>query len=345
MRLISSIAYISAVIALAGAAATSARASVLDSVKQRGVLNCGTDNTTPGFGYLNPKTSKMEGVDVDLCRATAAAVLGDPDKVNFVVVTDKSRFNAVQTGQVDIVYAHTSVFASRAAALAVDFLPSYFFDGGGVMVTAASGVKSINDLSGATICTTQGSGSEATLAQEVKARNLTNTKILTFDTSEKLFSALTSGRCNGMYTDKSALAAWRGNSQKSADYVILPETLAVAPFAGIIVQNDPEWRKLMTWTLYALFQAEEWGITSANLSEMQKSADPAIQKFLGVNGGFGADFHVSDSFIADMIKGVGNYGEIYDRSLGPKTPLYLERDKTSNALSKNGGLLYSILWL
>ncbi|RUX10546.1 transporter substrate-binding domain-containing protein [Mesorhizobium sp. M8A.F.Ca.ET.059.01.1.1] len=345
MRLTSSIAYLSAALALAGAATTAAHASVLDSVKQRGMLNCGTDNTTPGFGYLNPKTSKMEGVDVDLCRATAAAILGDPDKVNFVVVTDKSRFNAVQTGQVDIVYAHTSVFASRAAALSVDFLPAYFFDGGGVMVTAASGVKSFNELSGAAICTTQGSGSEATIAQEVKARNITNTKILTFDSSEKLFSALTSGRCNAMFTDKSALAAWRGSSQKSSDYVILPETIGVAPFGGIVVQNDPEWRKLMTWTLYALFQAEDWGITTANLAEMKKSADPSIQKFLGVNGGFGADFHVSDSFVADMIKGVGNYGEIYDRSLGPKTPLYLERDKSPNALSKNGGLLYSILWL
>ncbi|MGZ2505130.1 transporter substrate-binding domain-containing protein [Rhizobium leguminosarum] len=345
MRLTPTIAYITAALALGGFAATSAHASVLENVKQRGVLNCGTDNTTPGFGYLNPKTSKMEGVDVDLCRASAAAVLGDPDKVNFVIVTDKSRFNAVQTGQVDIVYAHTSLFASRAAALAVDFLPPYFFDGGGVMVTAVSGVKSITDLSGAAICTTQGSGSEATIAQEVKARNITNTKILTFDTSEKLFSALTSGRCNAMYTDKSALAAWRGNSPKSSDYVILPETLGVAPFAGIVVQNDPEWRKLMSWTLYALLQADEWGITSTNLAEMQKSADPSIQKFLGVNGGFGADFHVSDSFISDMIKAVGNYGEIYDRSLGPKTPLFLERDKTPNALPKNGGILYSILWL
>ncbi|MER9134350.1 transporter substrate-binding domain-containing protein [Mesorhizobium sp. M0768] len=344
MRVTSTIGYFCAALALAFTATPSARASVLDDVKQRGVLNCGTDNTTPGFGYLNPKTTKMEGLDVDLCRAMAAAVLGSPDKVNFVIVTDKSRFNAVQTGQVDVVFAHTTVYPVRESAIAIDFLPIYFLDGGGFMVKAASGVKTVNDLSGATICTTQGSGSETTLANLVKAHNLANTKILTFDSTEKLFAALAGGRCNAMETDKTALAAWRGNAPNPADYQILQETTGKSPFAGFVVANDSKWRNLLKWSIFALFQAEEWGITTANLEEMQKSADPVIQKFLGVNAGFGKDFQVSDSFVADMIKAVGNYGEIYDRNLGPKTPYYIDRRNTPNASWVNGGLMFSPIW-
>ncbi len=202
-------------------ATAAARAGVLDTVKQRGVLNCGTDNTAPGFGYLNTKTGQMEGLDVDFCKAMAAAVLGSPDKVKFVVVTDKSRFNALQTGQVDVVFAHTTVTPVRESAIGIEFLPINFYDGTGVMVKTPANVKSVNELAGATICTTQGSATESTLAGVIKARNLTGIKVLTFESLEKLFAALESGRCNAMSTDKSALASWRGNSGKPGDYTIL----------------------------------------------------------------------------------------------------------------------------
>ncbi|UVK50448.1 transporter substrate-binding domain-containing protein [Mesorhizobium sp. AR02] len=345
MRVPSTIGYFCAGLSLAFAAMPSARASVLDDVKQRGVLNCGTQNTTPGFGYLNPKTAKLEGLDIDLCRAMAAAVLGSPDKINFVILTTKSRFNAVKTGQVDVAFATTTVYPVRESAVAIDFLPIYFYDTGGIMVKAASGVKTVSDLSGATICTTQGSGTEAALSNLVKAQKLENTKTLTFDGDDKLFAALASGRCNAMAGDKTSLAAWRGNSPNPADYEILPVSTGKGPFAGFVAENDSQWRNLLRWSIFALFQAEEWGVTTANLEEMEKSGDPDIQKFLGVNGGFGTDFHVSNSFVADMIKAVGNYGEIYDRNLGPKTPYYLPRDHTANALWLNGGLLFSPLWL
>ena len=193
-----------------------ASATVLDTVKQRGVLNCGTDNTAPGFGYLNTKIGKIEGLDADFCRAMAAAVLGDAAKVNFVVVTDKSRFNALQTGQVDVVFAHTTVKPVRESAIAIDFLPINFYDGTGVMVKAASGVKSVSELDGAAICTTQGSGTESTLAGVIRQRGFKNTKVLTFENLEKLFAALQGDRCNALSTDKSALAAWRGNSANPA---------------------------------------------------------------------------------------------------------------------------------
>ncbi|WP_224741435.1 transporter substrate-binding domain-containing protein [Bradyrhizobium sp. 2S1] len=165
---------------------SAASAAVLDTVKQRGILNCGTDNTAPGFGYLNTKTGKMEGLDVDFCRAMAAAVLGDAAKVNFVVVTDKSRFNALQTGQVDVVFAHTTVKPVRESAIGIDFLPISFYDGTGVMVKVASGVKSVAELDGATICTTQGSGTESTLAGTIRQRGFKNTKVLTFENLARL---------------------------------------------------------------------------------------------------------------------------------------------------------------
>ncbi|GGF50246.1 amino acid ABC transporter substrate-binding protein [Aliidongia dinghuensis] len=323
---------------------STASATVLDTVKQRGALNCGTDNTAPGFGYLNTKTGKMEGLDVDFCRAMAAAVFGDGSKVNFVIVTDKSRFNALQTGQVDVVFAHTTVKPVRESAIGIDFLPINFYDGTGIMVKASAGVKSVTDLEGATICTTQGSGTESTLANTIKKYNFKSTKVLTFENLEKLFSALEGGRCNAMSTDKSALAAWRGNSAKPQDYTILPDTLDKSPFAGFVVANDSKWRNLLRWATYALFQAEEWDITTANLAEKLKSDDPFIQKFLGVKNGFGADFGVGNDFIASMIKAVGNYGEIYDRNLGPKTPYFIDRTGTPNAAWSKGGAEYSPPW-
>lgn len=323
---------------------TAASASVLDTVKQRGTLNCGTDNSAPGFGYLNTKTGKMEGLDVDFCRAMAAAVLGDASKLSFVTVTDKSRFNALQTGQVDVVFAHTTVTPVRESAVGIDFLPINFYDGTGLMVKASAGVKSVADLDGAAICTTQGSSTETTLAGTIRARGFKNTKVLTFENLEKLFAALEGGRCNAMSTDKSALAAWRGNSAKPADYVILPETLDKSPFAGFVVANDSKWRNLLRWATYALFEAEEDGITAANVTEKAKSEDPAVLKFLGVGGGVGKDFGVADTFVATMVKAVGNYGEIYDRNLGPTTPYAIERAGTPNASWVKGGAEYSPPW-
>ncbi len=325
-------------------AATSASASVLDTVKQRGVLNCGTDNTAPGFGYLNTMTGQMEGLDVDFCKAVAAAVLGDVSKVKFITVTDKSRFDAVLTNQVDVVFAHTTIKPARESAIAIDFLPINFYDGNGVMVKVDSGVTQFSDLEGATICTTQGSSTEMVLTNAFKARGWTTSKVLTYENLEKLFAALNSGRCNAMSTDKSALAAWAGNSPKPADYLILPDTLDKSPFGGFVVANDSKWRNALRWVHYGLFQAEESAITQNNLDEKLKSEDPFVQKLLGVGGGYGKDFGLADDFVAQSIKAVGNYGEIYDRNLGPNTRMYLDRKGTANALWTQGGAIYSPLW-
>jgi general L-amino acid transport system substrate-binding protein len=324
---------------------THAATSVLDTVKQRGVLNCGTDNSAPGFGYLNTKTGEMEGLDVDMCRAVAAAVLGDAKKVKFVVVTDKSRFNAVQTNQVDVVFAHTTVKPARESAITVDFLPVYFYDGNGIMVKGTK-IKSVKELNGATLCTTQGSATEQTLSGYIKAQGWNaSTKVLTYENLEKLFAAMESGRCTGMSTDRSALASWKANAPKPADYNILPETLDKSPFAGFTVANDSRWRNALRWITYASFQAEEIKVGSSNLDASMKSPDPFVQKFLGTNGSFGPDFGLPADFVSKMIGQVGNFGEMYERNLGPKTPNYIDRKGTLNAPWTEGGALYSPPWI
>lgn len=318
-------------------------AGVLEDVLARGTLNCGTDNTAPGFGYLNTTTGEMEGLDVDFCRAVAAAVLGDATKVNFVTVTDKSRFTAVQSGQVDVVFAHTTVKPARESAITVDFLPIMFWDGTGVMVKTASGVTSIDDLNGANLCTTQGSATETTIANIISSKGWKN-QVLTYENLEKLFGALDSGRCDAMFTDKSALAAWRGNSAVPEDLTILPEIIEKSPFAGFVAANDSRWRNALRWISYGVVQAEEWGINSTNIEEKKAATEPAVRKFLGVEGTTGADFGIPADFMAQVVIQVGNYGEMYERNLGPDTTIAIDRKGTLNALWTEGGAMISPLW-
>lgn len=326
-------------------AAQAADESHLDTVKARGTLLCGTDNTTPGFGYLNTKTGKMEGIDVDFCRAAAAAVLGDANKVQYVIVTDKSRFNALRTGQADVVFAHTTVTTTRESAIGISFLPITFYDGNGALVKSSLKAKKIADLNGATVCTTQGSSTEVMWAAYFKAHNWkTSSKVLTYQDTDKLFAALNSGRCDIMSTDKSALAAWKGNSPNPASYQILPEALDKSPLAGFTVGNDPKWNTALKWVVLSTFQAEEYKITSSNLAESLKSSDPNVSKFLGVSGTFGKDLGLQPDFVQKVINSVGNYGDIYDRNVGPKTPYAIERKGSPNALWTEGGLNYSPPW-
>jgi general L-amino acid transport system substrate-binding protein len=337
---------VSSVAVTLGMPAAHADEDHLSTVVKRGTLLCGTDNATPGFGYLNTKTGKMEGMDVDLCRAAAAAVLGDPNKVQYVIVTDRSRFNALRTGQADVVFAHSTITPTReSAALNISFLPINFYDGTGVLVKTSLKVKHISDLNGATFCTTQGSETEQMLAGYFKAHNWkASTKSLTYQDTSKLFDALNSGRCDAMVTDKSALAGWRGNASNPAAFQILPEAFDKSPLAGFVSQDDPRWHAALTWVVNATFEAEEHGITSANLPTFVKTTDPYLQKFLGVNGTLGKDFGLQPDFVQKIIASEGNYGEIYDRNIGPKTPYAIERKGSLNAAWNEGGMTYSPPW-
>ncbi|MEO6959386.1 MAG: transporter substrate-binding domain-containing protein [Burkholderiaceae bacterium] len=321
---------------------TYAQGSRLDTIIQRGELICGADNAKPGFGYLNPKTGKLEGLDVDYCHAMAAGVLGDGNKVKFVVLTDKTRFNALQNGEVDVLFFHTTITPTRASSVGADFLPINFYDGAGVLVKAADKFQHINELDGGTICTTQGSTTEAVWADYIKGHNWKKTtKVLTYSDLDKLFAALSSGRCNAMTTDKSALVGWKGNAPKPSDYDILPETISKEPLAGSVNQGDPKLHTALTWIAYALVQAEESGITSKNVAEMTKSTDPEIQRLLGVNGDIGKNMGLKPDFVQKVIAATGNYGEIYNRNVGPDTPYSIVRKGSLNDLWTNGGAMYS----
>jgi general L-amino acid transport system substrate-binding protein len=331
------------VLALAGLAAGAAQAQgKLDAVKKRGELICGTDNTKPGFGYLNPKTGKLEGFDVDYCHAMAAAVLGDASKVRMITLTDKNRFNALQNGEVDVVFFHTTVTATRASVVGADFLPVNFYDGTGVLVKKADKIAHISDLNGGTICTTQGSTTEAEWADYIKEHKWdSHTQVLTYQDLDKLFAALNSGRCNAMTTDKSALVGWKGNAPNPSAFDILPETISKEPLAGFVRQDDQQWHTALTWAVYALTQAEESEITSKNVAEMAKSDNPGIRRFLGIDGDLGKNLGLPADFVQKEIAQVGNYGEIYDRNVGPNTPYSIVRKGSLNDLWTRGGLMYS----
>jgi len=328
------------------AGATAALADRLDEVKARGTLICGTPNGAPGFGYQNPRTGELEGIEIDLCRAVAAGVLGDPSKVTFTVVTDKSRFEIITTGQADIVFAHTTIVPVREAAIGIDFVPVTYYDGSGFMVKSAAGISSVADLDGAALCTTQGSSTEVSLANLIAARGFsTSTSILTFQDLQTMFNAIASDRCDAMFTDRSTMAAWRANSPTPTDFTILPETIDKSPQAGFVKEGETRWRDAVSYIIYGLFQAEEYGVTKDNVAEMKGGDNPDIKKFLGEPGDFGDIFGLPGDFMAKVIGSVGNYAEIYDRNLGPSTPFALERKGSVNANWKDGGLHFSPPWL
>ena len=322
-----------------------AKTSYLQTVKNRGHLICGTDNTKPGFGYQNPKTGKLEGLDVDFCRAIAAALFNNPNKVKYVILTDKNRFNAIQTGEVDVVFFHTTITLTRSSTVGADFLPVNFYDGTGVMVKRSLGVKHVSGLNGATICTTQGSSTQKQWSNYINAHHWNkSTKVLTYRDLSKLFDALKSGRCDAMTTDASALAGWKGNAANPNDYIILPKLIAKSPLAGLTGQDQPEWHNALTWIVYATIQAEEYGITSHNINKFLKTNNPAIKEFLGETGTLGKDLGLPNDFVKNIISDVGNYGQIYERNLGPSKPWHIKRAGSLNALWTHGGLMYSPLF-
>ncbi len=317
-----------------------AQQSRLDVVLERGKLICGVNGGAPGFGYINEKTGSYEGFDVDFCKAVAAALFDDPNKVEYVALTAKVRFNAIQTGKVDVVFRNTTVTTSRDGSVGVDFLPVNFYDGQGVMVRKDLGVTSVFDLKGATVCTNQGTTTEKNWTDIDRAHNL-GTKLITFEDFSRSFDGLLSGRCDAITTDKSGLVGWKAKAPNPDELVILPETLSKEPLAGFTFQNDSKWRDALTWIVYATMQAEEFGITQDNLDEMLKSDNPGIRRFLGLEGTLGEGLGLSNDFVVRIIRHVGNYGEIYDRHLGPNSPFFIPREGSLNAPYTEGGLIYS----
>jgi len=324
---------LAAMAALAGAA----RADVLDDVKTNGVLKCGVTLAASGFSAEN-NAGKREGFDVDLCKAIAAATLGDETKIQLVPMDLKTAFAGLPTGAVDVLTHRFTQTQSRDVG-GLKFPKIMFFDGQGFIVTKKSKANKIADLNNATICTAQGSTSELIVADYFRAHKL-KYKIVTFASQEQAWDAFVGKRCDAAINDRSGLAARLAKLPNKDDFKVLTETVSNEPIGPIVAQGQPRWEALVRFTLNALVAAEELGVTQANVDAQRSSQNPDVQRLLGVTGDFGAKLGVANDWAYKAIKAVGNYGDVWDRNVGLKTPLRLERGR--NALVANGGLMLSI---
>jgi general L-amino acid transport system substrate-binding protein len=323
----------------AAPAAPAAQAgSRLDTVKQRGTLICGVNNQLPGFGNVDAN-GNYAGFDVEFCKAVAAAVLGDADAVEYKYASSNDRFTMVKTGEIDVLFRNSTWTTTRdSAEVGMEFMPVNFYDGQGMIVRKDSGIESIEDMDGATVCVQSGTTTELNLADYFRARGLEFEPVV-FEDNDKTLGAYDEGRCDGFTTDKSGLVASQTKMQVPEDHMILADTMSKEPLAGAVAQGDPTWADAVRWVVFGLIQAEESGVTGANVQEMLASEDPTIRRLLGVEGDLGAKLGLPNDYMVTVLEQVGNYGEIWDRNLGPATPFNLPRD--INDLWTNGGLLYS----
>jgi len=330
---VSTLVGLAAVVSLAG----NAYADVLDDVKTNGTLKCGVTLASAGFSAEN-NAGKREGFDIDLCKAIAAAALGDDSKIQLTPMDLKTAFAGLPTGAVDVL-THRFTWTQSRDVGGLKFPKIMFFDGQGFVVTKKSKASKIADLNNATICTLQGSTSELIVASYFAAHKL-KYKIVTFASAEQAWDAFVGKRCDTVINDRSGLAARLAKLPNQDDYKVLAETVSSEPIGPIVAQGQPRWEALVRFTLNALVAAEELGVTQANVDAERNSQNPDVQRLLGVNGDFGSKLGVSNDYAYKAIKAVGNYGEVWDRNVGPKTPLRLERGR--NALVANGGLMMSI---
>ena len=314
----------------------------LDKIKAAGGFSCGVPTGIPG--YAQPDAQGVyAGFDVDICKALSAAIFGDPGKVKYVPLTAQQRFTALQSGEVDILSNNTTWTMQRDTELGLNFGPVVFYDGQGFLVPKKLGVKSAKELNGATICVQPGTTTELNLADYFRANKM-DYKPVVIEKIDEVYAAFFSGRCDVMTGDSSALAAQRiGRATNPDDYMILPERISKEPLAPVVRQGDDQWNDIVDWVVFALIQAEEIGITKANVDDMLKSDDPAIKRMLGVTPGMGKALFGTDDYekwAYNEIKAVGNYGEIFDRNIGASSPMKLERGL--NNLWTKGGLLYAM---
>src|SRR5881394_3123480 len=324
---------------LVGAAGTAFAGKDLDAIKARGQLICGVSTGVAGFASADSQ-GKWTGLDVDVCRAVAAAIFGDADKVKFVPTTAQQRFTALQSGEVDLLVRTTTYTLTRDTALGFDFTGINYYDGQGFMVNKKLGIKSAKELNGATICVQPGTTTELNLADYFRKNKMTFKPVL-IEKLDELLQAYAAGRCDSYTTDASGLAAVRaGQLASKGEHTILPERISKEPLGPIVRHGDDQWFDLVKWTLMGMIEAEEMGINQKNVDEMLKSDDPVIKRFLGVTPGYGKATGVDEKWMYNVVKQIGNYGDSFERNVGTKTPLKLERGQ--NALWTNGGLMYAI---
>jgi general L-amino acid transport system substrate-binding protein len=315
-----------------------ASAATLDDVKARGMLKCGANTGLLGFAAPDDK-GNWKGFDVDYCRAIAAAIFNDPNKVQFVPLTAAQRFTALQSGEVDVLVRNTTWTMQRDAALGLQFAGVNYYDGQGFMVKKSLGVTSALQLSNASICVQTGTTTELNLADFFKSKNMTY-KPVAFEKLDEVNAAYGAGRCDAYTTDASGLYAIRLTQSNPADHIVLPEIISKEPLGPAVRQGDEKWLNIVKWVHFALLNAEELGVTQANVDQGKNSANPNVKRLVGATDDkFGAMLGLSNEWAVQAIKAVGNYGEIFERNLGKGSPLGIARGL--NAQWTNGGLQYA----
>ncbi len=310
----------------------------VDAIKKRGELICGVSQGSAGLSSVDAQ-GHWQGLDVDVCRALAAATLGSPDKVRYVPLSSQQRFTALQSGEIDVLSRNTTITSSRDDGLGISSTAIVFYDGQGFLVPKKLGVKHATELDGAQVCVQPGTVNEQNLVDYFKKNKLSYHPVV-IENLVELEQAFYAGRCDVYLSDVSTLAASRAARAKNPDdFVILPERINKSPLGPFVRQNDPSWAATVKWTVNAVVEAEELGITSTNVDQLQNSQDAQVRRLLGTDPGIGKNFGLDDRWAYRAIKAVGNYGEIWDRNLGTNTPLKLARGL--NAQWDKGGLLYS----
>jgi general L-amino acid transport system substrate-binding protein len=324
-----------------GLMASAASATTLDTVKAKGFIQCGVSTGLAGFSAPDDK-GDWQGIDADFCRAVAAAVFGDGTKVKFTPLSAKERFTALQSGEIDILSRNTTWTINRDTALGLNFIGVTYYDGQGFMINAKKlpGVNSALQLSGAAVCVQSGTTTELNLADYFKANKMEYNPVV-FEKLEEVNAAYDAGRCDVYTTDQSGLYGIRLTLGSPADHVVLPEIISKEPLGPAVRQGDDQWYHIVKWTYFALLQAEELGITKANVDEMKNSASPEIKRVLGQEADtkIGTDLGVSNDWVVNIVKAVGNYGEMFERNVGSGSPLKIARG--INALWTKGGLQYA----
>jgi general L-amino acid transport system substrate-binding protein len=318
------------------ASAASAQAT-LNNVKQKGFLTCGSNVGLAGFGVPDAQ-GNWTGLDVDLCRAIAAAIFNDPTKVRFIPLSAKDRFTALQSGEVDVLVRNTTWTMSRDTQLGLDFTGINYYDGQGFLVRKKLGVASAKELNGASVCTQQGTTTELNLADFFRANNL-KYEVVAFATAAETFDAYNSGRCDAFTTDASGLYSERLKAANPDEHIVLPEIISKEPLGPSVRHGDNQWGDIVRWTHYAMINAEELGVTKANVDQMTKNDNPEIKRMLGSEGKFGEAIGLTNDWAYRIIKHVGNYGEIFEKNVGQGSQLKIQRGQ--NALWTKGGLQYA----
>ncbi|MBP6010729.1 MAG: amino acid ABC transporter substrate-binding protein [Alphaproteobacteria bacterium] len=319
------------------APAFAAGSPTLERVKKNGYLRCGVNEGLIGFANPDAK-GNWTGMDIDFCRAIAAAIFNDPKKVRFTPTSAKVRFTALQAGEFDLLSRNTTWTISRDTQLGLEFIGVIYYDGQGFMVPKKLKVTSAKQLNGANVCTNTGTTTELNLADYFRANGI-KYKVIAFEKNNEVLAAYDAGRCDAYTTDASGLYAERLKLKNPDDHIILPEIISKEPLGPAVNQGDQQWGDLVRWTMFALLNAEELGVNSKNVDQMLKSQNPEVRRLLGVEGAFGESMGLSKDWVVKIVKAVGNYGEVFERNVGQGSPLKIKRGQ--NALWNKGGLQYA----